>query len=429
MRAGRHDAAMVHDENHVGFLHGGHTLGDDDLRGVGNLMMECGANQLIGFGVDRGRGIVENKDLRLFQQRTRNAQTLALTAGNVGTALFDVRIVLVGEFLNEAVGLRKLACVTNLFISGVRIAPTQVFGNGSGEQHVLLQYHGDLIAQYFQIVIAHIHAADLQRAFGHVIQTWHKLHQTGLCGTGAADDADGHTGTDLQINIVKHRLFGSGGITEGDMVEINLTILHFHNRIFRIRNRAFLVQHLADTLGGSLRNNAHHENHGQHHHGHEDLHGVSDQCGQIAGGQTQGRIVAGRHDLLGTHPGDKQHGHVHAQHHERIVEAHNAFGLGEVLEDALGNAVELFGFVVFAIVRLDHADALQVLVYHVVELVVRVEHALEHRMHQYCQTAQADGEHRNAGEEHQRNGWADAEGEDPRHNHHDRSAHTHADDH
>ena len=26
-------------------------------------------------------------------------------------------------------------------------------------------------------------------------------------------------------------------------------------------------------------------------------------------------------------------------------------------------------------------------------------------MHQYCQTAQADGEHRNAGEEHQRNGW------------------------
>ena len=84
MRAGRHDAAVVHDENHVGFLHGSHTLGDDDLRGVGNLMMECGANQLIGFGVDRGRGIVENKDLRLFQQRTRNAQTLALTAGNVG---------------------------------------------------------------------------------------------------------------------------------------------------------------------------------------------------------------------------------------------------------------------------------------------------------------------------------------------------------
>ena len=85
--------------------------------------MECGANQLIGFGVDCGCGIVENKDLRLFQQRTRNAQTLALTAGNVGTALFDVRIVLVGEFLDEAISLRKLACVTNLFISGVRIAP------------------------------------------------------------------------------------------------------------------------------------------------------------------------------------------------------------------------------------------------------------------------------------------------------------------
>lgn len=97
MRAGCHDATVVHDENHVGFLHRGHTLGDDDLRGVGNLMMECGTNQLIGFGVDRGCGIVEDQDFRLFQQRTRNAQTLALAAGNVGTALFDVRIVLIGN--------------------------------------------------------------------------------------------------------------------------------------------------------------------------------------------------------------------------------------------------------------------------------------------------------------------------------------------
>ena len=285
MRAGCHDATVVHDENHVGFLHRGHTLGDDDLRGVGNLMMECGTNQLIGFGVDRGCGIVEDQDFRLFQQRTRNAQTLALAAGNVGTALFDVRIVLIGEFLNEAVSLRKLARVANLFISGVWIAPTQIFGDGSGEEHVLLQHHGNLITQYFQIVITHIHAADLQRTFGHVIQTWHKLHQTGLCGTGAADDADGHAGMNLQINIVKHRLFGSGGITEGDMVEIDIAILHFLDGISRIRNRAFLVQHLADTFGGSLRNNAHHENHGKHHHSHEDLHGVGDQCGQIAGGQ------------------------------------------------------------------------------------------------------------------------------------------------
>lgn len=36
-------------------------------------------------------------------------------------ALFDVRIVLVGEFLNEAVSLCKLARVANLFISGVWI--------------------------------------------------------------------------------------------------------------------------------------------------------------------------------------------------------------------------------------------------------------------------------------------------------------------
>ena len=41
----------------------------------------------------------------------------------------------------------------------------------------------------------------------------------------------------------------------------------------------------------------------------------------------------------------------------------------------------LLGLVGFAGVGLDHADALQVLVDHVVELVVGVEHALEHRVH------------------------------------------------
>ena len=42
----------------------------------------------------------------------------------------------------------------------------------------------------------------------------------------------------------------------------------------------------------------------------------------------------------------------------------------------------------FAVVRLDYADALQVLVDHIVELIIGVEHTLEHRVHDDGQTTQ-----------------------------------------
>ena len=63
MGAGCGDAAFLHDENHVGFLHGCDALGDDDLGGVGDLVVERLADQLVGFGVD---GEVESSRMRIF---------------------------------------------------------------------------------------------------------------------------------------------------------------------------------------------------------------------------------------------------------------------------------------------------------------------------------------------------------------------------
>ena len=429
MGAGCGDAAFLHDEDHVGFLHGRDALGDDDLRGVGDLVMECGADQLVGLGVNGRGGVVENQDLRLLQERASDAQALALAAGDVGAALFDVRVVLVRELLDEAVGLRELAGVADLLVGGVRVAPAQVLGDGSGEQHVLLQHHGDLVAQDLHVVVAHVDAADLERTVGHIVQSRHELHQAGLRRTGAADDADGHAGTDLQVDIVEHRLFGVIRVAEVDVVEFDGPVGHFLDGVGRVGHRAFLVEHLADTFRGRLGNDAHDEDHGQHHHGHEDLHGVGDQCGQVAGGEPQRGIIARGHDLLGAHPCDENHRDVYADHHERVVEAHHTVGLAEVLVDALGDAAEFGDFMRFAGVGLDHADALKVLVDHVVELVVGVEHALEHRVHVHRQAAQTEGENRDARQEHQGNGRADAEREDPRHDHHDRGSHTQTNDH
>ena len=151
--------------------------------------MECGA---ISLSVLVSTAEVESSRMRIFgffSARSSDAQTLALSAGDVGSALLDVGVVLVRELLDEAVGLRQLAAR--------RISSSVAFGlpqrrfsamNSAGEQHVLLQHHGHLIAQRLEIVVAYIHAADLERTVGHIVQSRHELHQTGLRRTGAADD-------------------------------------------------------------------------------------------------------------------------------------------------------------------------------------------------------------------------------------------------
>ena len=55
------------------------------------------ANLRVGRGIDGGGGVVQNQDLGLFQQRPGNAEPLLLAAGDVGAALLDVGVVLIGE--------------------------------------------------------------------------------------------------------------------------------------------------------------------------------------------------------------------------------------------------------------------------------------------------------------------------------------------
>ena len=46
------------------------------------------------------------------------------------------------------------------FVGRIFITPAQIFVNGSREEHVVLQYHGNLVAQRIQVVGADVFAAD-----------------------------------------------------------------------------------------------------------------------------------------------------------------------------------------------------------------------------------------------------------------------------
>ena len=95
-----HHAVVQHDD-HIRILHGGDPLGDDELGGAGNFLPERLTDHGVGTGVHGGGGVVQNEDLGLFQQRTGDAKTLLLTAGDVGAALLNVCLLYTSDAADE----------------------------------------------------------------------------------------------------------------------------------------------------------------------------------------------------------------------------------------------------------------------------------------------------------------------------------------
>ena len=60
-------------------------------------------NQLLTLGVEIARGLVEDKDARIRQNRAGDAQALALAAGEFEAALADERVVAFGQAIDEFV--------------------------------------------------------------------------------------------------------------------------------------------------------------------------------------------------------------------------------------------------------------------------------------------------------------------------------------
>ena len=92
----------------------------------------------------------------------------------------DVGVVALGEAVNELVGTGRLTGRHTLFLGGVGVAPAQVFQDGTGEEGVLLQHHRHLVAQGLHVIAAHVQAAHLYGALGHIVQPTDEVDQAAL---------------------------------------------------------------------------------------------------------------------------------------------------------------------------------------------------------------------------------------------------------
>ena len=106
MAARLDDFPPVHHHQPVGFVQGGQTVGDRDRGAAAHQVVQCLLNFLFGLGID-GRGrFIEDQDARIDQQRARNRDTLAFSAGQTLAAFAHQRVVTVRQAQDEFMGVR-----------------------------------------------------------------------------------------------------------------------------------------------------------------------------------------------------------------------------------------------------------------------------------------------------------------------------------
>ena len=81
----------------------------------------------------------------MFEQRTRDAQTLFLSARDAGTALAQIAVES-ADAIEELVHARRAASREELIVRRLRIAPLQILAHGARKQHVLLQHNAHGVA-------------------------------------------------------------------------------------------------------------------------------------------------------------------------------------------------------------------------------------------------------------------------------------------
>ncbi len=118
------------------------------------------------------------------------------------------------------------------------------------------------------------------------------------------------------------------------------------------------------------------EYHGEHHQRHEQCHDVGEQRHQ--GANLHGTV----HNLLSSHPADKENRGIHRQHHHRLVENQYLFCPFVDFVDILTGFVKVSRLESFPDKGLHHPDARCVFLHEFIQLVVFFEHLHENRVNE-----------------------------------------------
>ena len=209
----------IQHQHPIGPAEGAEAMGDDERGPPFHRPVERFENLLLGLGVDRGGGVIEQQDPRVEQHRPGDGQALALSAREIEAPFPQRRVVPLRELLDELVGTGDAGGPFDVFAGDVGTTEGDVRRNGVAEEKRFLKHNADLPTEGGDVELAEVVTVDEDPPGGGVVEPGDQGEERGLARSGLPQQGDPLPGLNLERQLLQHRRVGL--IVERDRVELD----------------------------------------------------------------------------------------------------------------------------------------------------------------------------------------------------------------
>ena len=195
-------------------------------------------NQEFILRVAERRCLIQHDDRRVFDNGPRNGNSLALAAREMDAFGADHRVIPVGQFGDKLVALSRFRRRNHLFLTGRRVAHTDIIQNALLEQENILEHKADMVHQVILRHIAHIYAADGNAAGRYIPKPGNQIGNRTLATAGRPNNGRDLTLLCNKRNILQRLFVCISRVGKADILESNIIIGGFLGmaRFWHFRN-------------------------------------------------------------------------------------------------------------------------------------------------------------------------------------------------
>ena len=151
-------------------------------------------NNALGFVVERARGLIQDQNAGIDDERPRDGNPLPLAARQRAAVLADHSVVAFGKSRDEVVSSREPRGASDGVQGLARIGQGDIVPHGAIEEKILLEHDPHLTTKPGGIDLGHVHAVDEDTAALRHIQSLNELGDGALARPRSSHDADDRAG-------------------------------------------------------------------------------------------------------------------------------------------------------------------------------------------------------------------------------------------
>ena len=209
--------AALHDHDPIEVAQAREAMRDSDDGPAAHQAVERLPNGLFRIAVERRGRLVQEKNGRIFEERARNTDALALTGRQFHTAVAHDGRRAIRQSLDELLAIRRDDRLEHLGIGGVRPAIADVLHDRAVEQGDVLRNDCNRCPQALLRHPGDVLAADQDAPALHIIEALQQRKERRFSAARLPNQADALTRLDAQAELGEH--LAPIGIAECDVLE------------------------------------------------------------------------------------------------------------------------------------------------------------------------------------------------------------------